>query len=104
MLPVLLFFAAITLSDFSGYRRPDASAETDRYTVRSSDPAVSRAAHLLNVSQPSQALDLLRAALELHPRDAEVLLLAGLAAYRSDQLHEALHYWSQSLDLAPNDA
>ncbi len=104
MLPVLLFFAAITLSDFSGYRHADASAETDRYVVRSSDPAVSRAALLLNAGQLSQALDLLRAALERHPHDAEVLLLAGLAAYRSDQLHEALRYWSQSLDLAPNEA
>jgi hypothetical protein len=31
-------------------------------------------------------------------------MLAGLAAYRSDQLRVALGYWRRSLDLAPNDA
>ena len=31
-------------------------------------------------------------------------MLAGLAAYRSDQLRMALDYWKQSLDLAPNEA
>ena len=31
-------------------------------------------------------------------------MLAGLAAYRSDQLRAALGYWRQSLALAPNDA
>jgi hypothetical protein len=42
--------------------------------------------------------------MERHRRDPGVLLLAGLAAFRADQLREALCYWKQSLDLAPNDA
>ena len=90
-LPVLFLLAAIT-------------AGTNEYLVHSADPAVNRAGQLLNLSQPSQALDLLRPALDRHPRDPGLLLLAGLAAYRSDQLGEALGFWKQSLDLAPNDA
>jgi len=75
-----------------------------QYVLSSSDPAVNQAGQLLNSSQPSHALDLLRPAVQRHPSDPAVLLLAGLAAYRSDHLPEALHYWSQSLDLAPNRA
>jgi len=81
-----------------------APAASNQYVVHSSDPAVNRAGRLLNASQPSQAFELLRGALERHPHDPGVLMLAGLAAYRSDRLPEALHYWSQSLDLAPNGA
>jgi hypothetical protein len=36
--------------------------------------------------------------------DPNALLLAGLAAYRSDEVGTALDYWKQSLDLAPNPA
>ena len=89
-LPVLFLFAAIT-------------AGTNEYVVHGGDPDINRAGQLLNLSQPSQALELLRPALERHPRDPGLLLLAGLAAYRSDQLRDALCYWKQSLDLAPND-
>jgi hypothetical protein len=32
-----------------------------------------------------------------------VLLLAGLAAYRSDQLRAAIGYWKESLELTPNE-
>src|ERR1700733_952148 len=81
-----------------------APAASNQYVVHSWDPAVNRAGRLLNSSQPSQAFELLRGALERHPHDPGVLMLAGLAAYRSDHLPEALHYWSQSLDLAPNGA
>jgi tetratricopeptide (TPR) repeat protein len=78
--------------------------ETDQYMLHTADPALARAAHLLNESQPAQALEQLQAALPRHPRDPEVLMLAGLAAYRSDQLRDALDYWKQSLDLKPNQA
>jgi len=74
------------------------------YTFNSRDPAVHRAAELLNVSRPAQALQQLQAALPRHPRDSKVLLLAGLAAYRADDVATALGYWKQSLDLAPNQA
>jgi hypothetical protein len=91
-LPVLLFLAML------------GTQGTGQYVVHSSDPAVQSAGQLLNLSRPAQALELLRAAIERHPQDPDVLLLAGLAAYRSDHLPEALRYWSQSLELAPNDA
>jgi tetratricopeptide (TPR) repeat protein len=71
-------------------------------STSASDPAIARAAQFLNANQPSQALDALLPSLQRHPNDANILLLAGLAAYRSDQLHDALDYWKHSLDLSPN--
>jgi tetratricopeptide (TPR) repeat protein len=78
--------------------------EANQYMLHTADPALASAAQLLNVSEPAQALEPLQAALQRHPQDPNVLLLAGLAAYRSDQLRAALDYWKQSLDLAPNPA
>jgi len=96
VLPVLFFVAAMNLG--TNQNPPN------RYLIRNNDPAVRRAGQLLNRSQPAQAFDLLQSAIERHPRDPDVLLLAGLAAYRSDHLPETLSYWRQSLDLAPNGA
>jgi len=79
------------------------AAATNQYMVHTSDPAIARAAHLLNASQPAQALEQLQGAIQRHPKDPNILLLAGLAAYRSDQLRDAIDYWKQSLDLAPNE-
>ena len=79
------------------------TAATNHYMVHTSDPAIARAAQLLNASQPAQALEQLQAAIQRHPKDPNILLLAGLAAYRSDQLRDAIDYWKQSLDLAPNE-
>jgi tetratricopeptide (TPR) repeat protein len=81
---------------------PGTPAPANQYMVHTADPAVAQAAHLLNAGEPGQALDQLQAALDRHPRDPNLLLLAGLAAYRSDQIQNALDYWKQSLDLAPN--
>ena len=80
------------------------AAAPNLYLLHTDDPALARAAHLLNDSQPSQALEQLQAALPHHPNDPNVLMIAGLAAYRSDQLRAALDYWKQSLDLKPNPA
>ena len=91
-LPLLFLFAFLAVGG------------TNDYVVYSADPAVDRAGRLLNSSQPSQALEILQPALARHPRNPSVLMLAGLAAYRSDQLRAALGYWKQSLALAPNDA
>jgi hypothetical protein len=96
VLPVLFLVAAISVG--TDQKPPN------EYLIRSGDPAVRRAGQLLNRSQPAQAFDLLQSAIERHPRDPDVLLLAGLAAYRSDHLPETLRYWRQSLDLAPNGA
>ncbi len=80
------------------------SAENNQYMLRSADPALTHAAQLLNDHQPAQALEQLQAALPRHPNDPNVLMIAGLAAYRSDQVRTALDYWKQSLDLKPDQA
>jgi tetratricopeptide (TPR) repeat protein len=78
-------------------------AASQKLIVRSGDLALERASQLLAANQPSQALELLEPAVKRHRNDPNVLLLSGLAAYRSDQLRAALDYWKQSLELAPND-
>jgi hypothetical protein len=78
-------------------------AASQKLIVRSGDLSLERASQLLAANQPAQALELLEPAVKRHHNDPNVLLLTGLAAYRSDQLRAALDYWRQSLDLAPND-
>lgn len=78
-------------------------AASQKLIVHSGDLSLERASQLLAANQPAQALELLEPAVKRHHNDANVLLLTGLAAYRSDQLRAALDYWKQSLDLAPND-
>jgi tetratricopeptide (TPR) repeat protein len=75
----------------------------NQYMLHTTDPAIARAAHFLNASQPGQALEQLQAAIQRHPQDPNILMLAGLAAYRADQIHDALDYWKHSLDLVPNE-
>ncbi len=77
--------------------------ETKKAVALTGDPALDRAQQLLEANQPAQALEQMQVAVRRHPRDPNVLMLAGLAAYRSDQLRAALDYWKQSMDLAPNN-
>ena len=79
------------------------TTQTKKAVARTGDPTLDRAAQLLEGNQPAQALELLEPATKRHKNDPNVLLLAGLAAYRSDELRTALDYWKQSLDLAPNE-
>jgi len=74
-----------------------------RTLATTGDPALDRAQQLLEANQPAQALEQMQQALARHPRDANVLVLTGLAAYRADQLRAALDYWKQALDLAPDE-
>jgi len=78
-------------------------AETRKAVAKTGDPALDRAQQLLEANQPAQALEQTQNALARHPRDPNVLVLAGFAAYRADQLRQALDYWKQALDIAPND-
>ncbi len=78
-------------------------AETRKAVAKTGDPALDRAQQLLEANQPAQALEQTQIALARHPRDPNVLVLAGFAAYRADQLRQALDYWKQALDIAPND-
>jgi hypothetical protein len=70
--------------------------------LQSSDPILQKAAQLLEGNQPSNALNLLEPMLK-HP-DPDALFLAGLAAYRSDRVKDALDYWKQSLAMRPDPA
>lgn len=70
--------------------------------ARASDPALTRATQLVHANQPAQALQILEPLAKQRGAGADVLLLTGLAAYRSDQVRAALDYWKQSLDLQPN--
>ena len=79
-------------------------AETKKVVARSGDPLLERANQLISANQPSQALEILEPALKRDPKNPDLLLIAGLAAYRADQARVALDYWKQSLDLAPNEA
>jgi tetratricopeptide (TPR) repeat protein len=77
-----------------------ASAGAPHDSGRNADLEKARA--LLASNQPEEALEILEPAVQHYRNNPGVLLLAGLAAYRSDQLDTALGYWKQSLDLAPN--
>jgi tetratricopeptide (TPR) repeat protein len=94
--------AAVSL-DVSRALNP-VEAESRKLAARSGDPVLTRASQLIEANQPSQALDILEPQLKRDPKNPNLLLLAGLAAYRADQARIALDYWKQSLDLAPNDA
>src|SRR5581483_6997824 len=48
-----------------------------------SDPELARAAQLVQANQPAQVLKILTPLLKKYGRDANVLMLAGVAAYRS---------------------
>lgn len=79
-------------------------AESKKLVARSGDPALKQASQLIEANQPTRALEILEPMLKRDPKNPDLLLLAGLAAYRADQARTALDYWKQSLDLAPNDA
>jgi hypothetical protein len=79
-------------------------AESKKVVARSSDPELQRASQLLEANQPTRALEILEPMLKRDSKNPDLLLLAGLAAYRADQAHVALDYWKQSLDLKPNDS
>jgi tetratricopeptide (TPR) repeat protein len=78
--------------------------ESKKVAARSGDPALKQASQLIEANQPTRALEILEPMLKRDPKNPDLLLLAGLAAYRADQARTALDYWKQSLDLAPNDA
>jgi hypothetical protein len=69
-------------------------------SLRSSAVVAQKAADLLDASRPQKALEVLEAELKTH-RDPDLLALAGVAAWRSDDSRLALDYWRTSLEMAP---
>jgi tetratricopeptide (TPR) repeat protein len=66
------------------------------------EAAMLRGIALLQLNQPDRAMDILAPALRENKKDAQLLKLAGNAAYQMDDLSGALHYWKESLDLRPD--
>src|SRR5580658_6873251 len=63
--------------------------------------ANTQAAALIESSQPGKALEMLENELR-KKSDPNLLALAGVAAWRSDDPQRALVYWKNSLDMQPN--
>ncbi|HUO30041.1 MAG TPA: hypothetical protein VMU80_12550 [Bryobacteraceae bacterium] len=72
--------------------------------ARLGDPTLDHAVQLMTTNQFAEALGLLETIAQRRPHDANILTLAGLAAYRADQLKLALDYLQQAQDIAPNPA
>ena len=60
-----------------------------------------KASDLISSSRPQKALELLEPELKAH-RDPGLLALAGIAAWRSDDTHQALEYLRASLNIVPS--
>ena len=63
---------------------------------------VRKALELLGVNQPQQALELLEAEVKQNPNDAKLMELAGIAAYRADELAAAVVYLKNALEKDPD--
>ncbi len=59
---------------------------------------------LLNANQPAAALAKLEPVLRRAPSDVNLLTLAGVAAWRSDDAPRALAYWKTALEQKPDDS
>ena len=62
---------------------------------------LAQAEQALELGQPTRALALLEPELKKR-RDPALLAMAGVAAWRSDEARQALEYWREALDTAPN--
>jgi hypothetical protein len=67
----------------------------------SSKVVLAQAEQLINANQPGKALEILEPEMQKR-RDPSLLAMAGVAAWRADDAKQALEYWRESLELAPN--
>lgn len=79
------------------------AAASGALTVTGHGKAMARAVELLEANANGEALAVLQQALESGSKDPDLLALAGIAAYRADQLPVAREYLQKSLDLRPNE-
>jgi tetratricopeptide (TPR) repeat protein len=68
----------------------------------SADARLQRAADLMKANQFQEALLLIEQVIKTHPKDANLLAMAGLAAYQGDDPKRAIVYWKDSLALEAN--
>jgi hypothetical protein len=111
--PVLGYVDGSALADtksFDEQRRGGASLDgigqsqalAKHLNERAGDPVPERAGDpvpLLNTHQPAKALEQIEQMLKNSPRDAKLLALASVAAYRSDDLRRAAGYCRDALAL-----
>jgi hypothetical protein len=67
----------------------------------SSKVVLAQAEQLINANQPGKALEILEPEMQKR-RDPSLLAMAGVASWRADDAKQALEYWHESLELAPN--
>ena len=97
------------LGDFVSQRRSAASIDTAGTGVSElpiphpADTALSPIVDLLNANQPAQALAQVDPLLKANPHHPALLMLAGFAAYRTDDVRHALDYWKESLAIKADD-
>ncbi len=72
--------------------------------LQTTNPALQQALQLIKGNKPAAALAVLEPVLKQDPKNSDALFLAGLAAYRSDQVKTALEDWKQALAISPNEA
>ncbi len=112
---------AVRVGDISGYLPAAALAglenwEAERRQARSLDApvgaqplsvtpgssAVSQASQLLTANRPGEAVALLERELALAPRNAGLLGLAGVAAWRANRTEQAIGYWKDAQAIRPD--
>jgi len=76
---------------------------TKELAARPERPELAEALARVQGNQAAEALKLLEPVLRRNPKDADALVVAGLAAYRTDDVRGALDYWKQSMDLRPDN-
>lgn len=69
---------------------------------QSREAALLRAQALLQLTRPREALEIVRPALAAHPRDPDLLAVAGLSAYLADEPTAARSYLRESLEQSLN--
>jgi hypothetical protein len=60
------------------------------------------AQRMIEEGHPADALNMLQPELRAHPKEAGLLAMAGIAAWKTEDNKQALEYWRKSLDLAAN--
>jgi hypothetical protein len=88
-------------------KTPAASSRREPPPLQFSVPStvhtdVQKAMDLIRLNQPEQATQIMERLIKRYPKNAGLLAVAGMAAYRNDRLADAIWYWRESLDLRPD--
>lgn len=63
---------------------------------------VQKVMELIQRNQPEQATQIMERLMKQYPKNAGLLAVAGMAAYRNDRLADAIWYWRESLHIKPD--